>query len=356
MPLSTINKKALPLAISAGEPAGIGPEVILKSWIERHRRDLPAFFVIGNPQIFQKTARKLGLDVPMHIIEAPDQTQDVFLDHLPLYDHGPETEHKVGAEFQFGSPSVTTAAGTIDAIKRAVEFIFEGDAAGLITAPIQKSVLYDAGFSCPGHTEYLAELCQTITSQPEAPVMMLVSEYLRVVPLTIHIPLRDVSRAITADLITRICTKITTALRQDFGIEKPRITVAGLNPHAGENGAMGDEDEQIIRPAIDKLRDLGMNISGPLPADTLFHKAARATYDAALCMYHDQALIPIKTLDFDGGVNVTLGLPIIRTSPDHGTALNIAGQNLARADSMINAIKLADKIYQNRQNWAKKNV
>ncbi len=344
MPLSTINS-ALPLVISAGEPAGIGPEVILKSWAERHRQTLPVFFVVGNPKIFLETARKLGLNVPVHIIGSPDETKDIFVNHLPIYDLGPEIKHEL---FQFGSPSTATAKMTIGAIKKSVDFIFEGMAAGLVTAPIQKSNLYDAGFTCPGHTEYLAQLCEEHTGQAETPVMMLVSEYLRVVPLTIHMALRDVSKSITADLITQACHKINRALRQDFGLKNSRIKVAGLNPHAGENGAMGEEDERTIRPAIDHLRAQGMNIQGPLPADTLFHAAARTAYDAALCMYHDQALIPIKTLDFDGGVNVTLGLPIVRTSPDHGTALNIAGRNSANPKSMINAIKLADKIYQNR--------
>ncbi len=352
MPSSTINNSP-PLVISAGEPAGIGPEIILKSWAERHRQDLPAFFVVGNPQIFLETARKLDLNVPVHIIQTPDETRDVFINHLPIYDLGPKIKHET---FHFGSPITATSNMTIGAIKKSVGFIFEGKAAGLITAPIQKSNLYDAGFTCPGHTEYLAELCGKYTSQPETPVMMLVSEYLRVVPLTIHMALRDVSKSITADLITQTCLGINRALMQDFCLENPRIVVAGLNPHAGENGAMGEEDEKIIRPAIERLRAQGMNIQGPLPADTLFHAAARTTYDAALCMYHDQALIPIKTLDFDGGVNVTLGLPIVRTSPDHGTALNIAGKNLANPKSMINAIKLADKIYQNRQNWTKENV
>ncbi|PCJ32675.1 MAG: 4-hydroxythreonine-4-phosphate dehydrogenase PdxA [Alphaproteobacteria bacterium] len=352
MPSSTINNSP-PLVISAGEPAGIGPEIILKSWAERHRQNLPAFFVVGNPQIFLETARKLGLNVPVHIIRSPDESRDVFINHLPIYDLGPRIKHEL---FHFGSPITATANMTIGAIKKSVDFIFEGKAAGLITAPIQKSNLYDAGFTCPGHTEYLAELCGKYMSRPATPVMMLVSDYLRVVPLTIHMALRDVSKSITADLITQIASKINKALMQDFCLENPRIVVAGLNPHAGENGAMGEEDEKIIRPAIDHLRAQGINIQGPLPADTLFHAAARTTYDTALCMYHDQALIPIKTLDFDGGVNVTLGLPIVRTSPDHGTALNIAGKNLANPKSMINAIKLADKIYQNRQNGTKENV
>ncbi|MCF6214833.1 MAG: 4-hydroxythreonine-4-phosphate dehydrogenase PdxA [Emcibacter sp.] len=352
MPSSTINNPP-PLVISAGEPAGIGPEIILKSWTERHRQALPAFFVVGNPQIFLETAHKLGLNVPVHIIGSPDEARDVFINHLPIYGLGPEIKHEL---FHFGTPSTATAPMTIGAIKKSIQFIFKDKAAGLITAPIQKSTLYGAGFTCPGHTEYLAELCQEYTAQVETPVMMLVSEYLRVVPLTIHMALRDVSKSITTDLINQACHKINQALRQDFNIKNPRIVVAGLNPHAGENGAMGEEDEQIIRPAIDHLRAQGMNIQGPLPADTLFHTAARTAYDAALCMYHDQALIPIKTLDFDGGVNVTLGLPVVRTSPDHGTALDIAGKNLANSKSMINAIKLADKIYQNRQNGIKENV
>ncbi|PCI32711.1 MAG: 4-hydroxythreonine-4-phosphate dehydrogenase PdxA [Alphaproteobacteria bacterium] len=352
MPLSTINNtKPLPFAVSLGEPAGIGPETILKAWMDRADHNLPDFFVVGSERVLAETARKLGLEIPLQPLSSLEDVGAAFPDALPVLDLG------LTDEFTFGTPSTATAALTIGAIEKSVELIFEGKAAGLVTAPIQKSVLYEAGFSCPGHTEYLAELCQKQASAPHTPVlmpvMMLVSDHLRVVPLTIHMAITDVVKAITPELIRRTSEIINTALIQDFGLDHPRIAVAGLNPHAGEDGAMGTEEQRIITPALDLLRAQGMNIRGPLPADTLFHEAARATYDAALCMYHDQALIPIKTLDFDGGVNVTIGLPIIRTSPDHGTALDIAGKNLASANSMINALKQAQKIYTNR---TRKNV
>ncbi|MBL4800606.1 MAG: 4-hydroxythreonine-4-phosphate dehydrogenase PdxA [Emcibacter sp.] len=349
MPLSTINKP-LPLAVSLGEPSGIGPEVILKSWAARSAQGLPDFFAIGNAEILRKTARKLSVDIPVHNIESASETNAVFERALPVLDI------QGNADFEFGKPSTDTASLVLNSIEKAVDLIHKGEAAGLVTAPIQKSVLYSAGFTCPGHTEYLAELCTREGSPPEIPVMMLVSSELRVIPLTIHMALCDVATSITAELITETCLKIHRSLVQDFGIETPRIAVAGLNPHAGEEGTMGQEEQLIIAPALDHLRDQGMIIYGPLSADTMFHKTARTTYDAALCMYHDQALIPIKTLDFDGGVNVTVGLPIVRTSPDHGTALNIAGKNLASPNSMINALKLAQQIYKNRQEWTKKNV
>ncbi len=343
MPLSTINNSdQLPFAISIGEPSGIGPEIILKSWSERIKQKLPIFFVVGSEQIMRETALKLGLDIPLCAVSTHTEVNAIFQKALPVLDIGHD------ADFEFGNPSTRSAPITLGAIEKSVEMIFEGKAAGLITAPIQKSFLYQSGFNSPGHTEYLAVLCEKKTSIPEMPLMMLVSNGFRVVPLTIHIRLAQVAESITQELIQKTCEKLHQAMIQDFGLNNPRIAVAGLNPHAGEDGTMGKEEQLVIRPALDRLRDQGMNISGPLPADTMFHEAARTKYDAALCMYHDQALIPVKTLDFYGGVNVTLGLPIVRTSPDHGTALDIAGQNLANPNSMINALKLAQKIYINR--------
>lgn len=343
MPSSTINNsEPLPFAISIGEPSGIGPEIILKSWSARNKHKLPDFIVVGSEQILARTVVKLGLNIPLQTVSSLSETGNIFQTALPILDMG------LDADFEFGIPSTHTASLTIEAIKKSVALIFDHKVAGLVTAPIQKSALYQAGFSSPGHTEYLAHLCKKITSDDEMPVMMLISDGLRVVPLTIHMPFSQVAKSITPDLIRRTCEKITTALIQDFGISNPRIAVAGLNPHAGEDGAMGNEEQLVIAPALDQLRNQGMNIRGPLPADTMFHTAARARYDAALCMYHDQALLPVKTLDFEGAVNVTLGLPIVRTSPDHGTALNIAGKNLANPDSMINALKMAEKIYANR--------
>ncbi|VAV86509.1 4-hydroxythreonine-4-phosphate dehydrogenase [hydrothermal vent metagenome] len=337
MPSSTINK-SLPFALSIGEPAGIGPEIILKSWAGKSRHDLPPFFVIGRLETLAKTMRALGLDIPLQSICETAETKDVFPKALPVLC----LEHE--ADFNFGRASPQTASMVLKSIETAVKLILEGQAAGLVTAPIQKSVLYEAGFTCPGHTEYLAELCNSNTP----PVMMLLSDELRVVPLTIHRAISEVPGAITADLIEQTCRTLHTALKQDFGLKNPRIAVAGLNPHAGEDGSMGQEEQLVITPALDRLRRQGMDIRGPLPADTMFHAAARTSYDAALCMYHDQALLPLKTLDFDGGVNVTLGLPIVRTSPDHGTALDIAGKNLASPNSMINALKQAEKIHLNR--------
>jgi len=225
----------------------------------------------------------------------------------------------------------------IESITRAVELSKYGAASAVVTNPIQKSALYDAGFKHPGHTEFLAELAGPDT----VPVMMLANSKLRVVPLTIHIALSDVPKQLTADLIIKRCRITAVSLQKDFGIGNPRLAVAGLNPHAGEDGAMGSEEQTIMAPAIEALRAEGLNVIGPLPADTMFHEEARANYDVALCPYHDQALIPVKTLDFHGGVNVTLGLPFIRTSPDHGTALNIAGKGIARPDSLIAALKMA---------------
>jgi len=349
MPSSTINNK-LPLGVSLGEPAGIGPEVILKSWLARTAEPLPPFCVLGSARILQMTARDLGLDIPLKTLERVDQTVGLFDDFLPVLDLGQ------AADFTYGQPSTDTAPLVIDAIAQGVDLFFSGDVAGLVTAPIQKSVLYEAGFNHPGHTEYLAELCGKKTTNVEVPVMMLVSDQLRVVPLTIHMPLAQVAQTLTSSLIQTTCDKINTALQRDFGLSDPRIAVAGLNPHAGEQGTMGQEEEKIITPALDLLRSQGLNIIGPLPADTMFHAAARTNYDAALCMYHDQALIPIKTLDFDGGVNVTIGLPLVRTSPDHGTALDIAGKGRANPQSMINALKQAHLISENRQKWAKNNV
>ncbi|PCI44921.1 MAG: 4-hydroxythreonine-4-phosphate dehydrogenase, partial [Alphaproteobacteria bacterium] len=244
MPLSTINNsKILPFALSIGEPSGIGPEIILKSWMARSEQKLPVFFVVGDERILAKTALKLGLDIPLQAVSCPSETGDIFQNALPVLN----ITHDM--DFEFGIPSTHTAALTLGAIEKSVELIFDHKAAGLVTAPIQKSILYAAGFTCPGHTEYLAELCKKITSAPEMPVMMLVSDKLRVVPLTLHTPLVQVAKTITPDLIHRTCEKINAALIQDFGLKNPRIAVAGLNPHAGESGTMGNEEQLVITPA-----------------------------------------------------------------------------------------------------------
>ena len=310
-----------PIALTIGEPAGIGPELAVAAWTDL-RGDVP-FFLIGDPS-------HLPVGTDWVEVAAPDEV-DPSRAALPVlvqpFD-GPRTP---------GMPHPAQAKGVVACIERAVALAASGKAGGLCTMPIHKQALQEgAGFAFPGHTEFLAHLCDT----PDV-VMMLASPELRVVPVTIHIPLCDVPDALTAELLeTRI--RIThTALRDQFGIADPRLAVAGLNPHAGEGGRMGREEIDLITPVLDRLRTAGMSLSGPLSADTMFHPAARATYDAAICMYHDQALIPIKTLDFDRGVNVTLGLPIVRTSPDHGTAFDIAGTGRANPASTIAALRMA---------------
>jgi 4-hydroxythreonine-4-phosphate dehydrogenase len=243
-----------------------------------------------------------------------------------------------------GEPDVATAKGTIAAIETAVSLSMSGQTSAVVTNPIAKSVLYDAGFGFPGHTEFLADLATRATGKPVMPVMLLAGPKLRAIPVTIHIPLKEVPEALTSDLIAETCRITNHDLRSGFGISKPRLAVAGLNPHAGENGALGKEDDEIVRPAIDMLRSEGIDAFGPLPADTMFHDDARRHYDVAICMYHDQALIPAKALGFDDSVNVTLGLPFVRTSPDHGTAFGIAGKGIAKEDSLVAALKLASEI------------
>lgn len=330
-----------PIAVTIGEPSGIGPEVILKAWYKRREFDLADFFVIGDVGLIQKQISDLSLNIPLKEITSPLETEYIFKDFLPVLNL------VSNGDYIFGSPSVSTASMVIGSIDKAVEFIINGKACAITTAPIQKSVLYDAGFTAPGHTEYLAALCGKHMDELYHPVMMLASQELCVVPLTIHEALKNVPGLITKELIIKTARTIHQSMRKYFSLQYPSIAVCGLNPHAGENNAMGREDSEIIRPAIETLKQEGIRIKGPEPADTMFHKVARDKYDVALCMYHDQALIPIKTIDFDAGVNVTLGLPIVRTSPDHGTALNIAGQSLANPTSMINALKLADRMSKN---------
>jgi 4-hydroxythreonine-4-phosphate dehydrogenase len=326
-----------PLALTLGEPAGIGGEITLKAWLARHAEHLPPFFVLDAPERLINLAAALRLDIPVRAIAAPEDAAAIFATALPVLPIAlprPVVPCK---------PDPGNAAAVIGAIASAVQFVQQGRAAAIVTNPIQKETLYAAGFRHPGHTEYLAELAGGLT-----PVMMLAGPELRVVPVTVHQPLRDaVAQLRTSDIIT--AGKITAAaLQRDFGIAKPRLAVAGLNPHAGENGTIGHEDIDIVLPAVTALRALGIAVSGPLPADTMFHAAARRQYDVALCMYHDQALIPLKTLDFDRGVNVTLGLPFIRTSPDHGTACDIAGKGVAKPDSLIAAMALAGALVQRR--------
>ncbi|HEY1430163.1 MAG TPA: 4-hydroxythreonine-4-phosphate dehydrogenase PdxA, partial [Stellaceae bacterium] len=320
----------LPLAVTMGEPAGIGGEIALKAWLES-RADLPAFYLIDDPDRLDLLARGLGWPVPIRPIDAPARAPAIFAEALPVVPIG------VAVRAQPGRPDPDDAMAILGAIQTAVRDVKSGRAAALVTNPIHKDGLYRAGFHHPGHTEYLAELAEA--NGP--PIMMLVCPELRVIPVTIHLALRRAIESLSAAAIVRAGRITEAALRRDFGIADPVLAVAGLNPHAGESGSLGREEIDIIEPALAELRAGGIDARGPLPPDTMFHAEARRTYDAALCMYHDQALIPIKTIDFYGGVNVTLGLPFVRTSPDHGTAFAIAGSGTARPDSLIAALRLA---------------
>ncbi|HEX3536166.1 MAG TPA: 4-hydroxythreonine-4-phosphate dehydrogenase PdxA [Stellaceae bacterium] len=320
----------LPLALTMGEPAGIGGEITLQAWLRRGDK-VPVFYAIDDPERLMVLAGRLGWVVPVQAIAAADEAVAVFPRALPVL--------PVGGRVQAtpGQPDLADATLVLRAIDTAVADARAGRAAAVVTNPINKEALYRAGFRHPGHTEYLAELAGV----REGAVMMLACPELRVVPVTIHLALKEAIAALTTDAIVHAGQVTDAALKRDFGVAAPRLAVAGLNPHAGEGGSLGSEDLDIVAPAIAALRQAGIDARGPLAADTMFHAAARRGYDAALCMYHDQALIPIKTIDFDGGVNVTLGLPLIRTSPDHGTGFDIAGTGKARPDSLIAALRLA---------------
>lgn len=314
---------AKPIVISCGEPAGIGPEIAYRAW-ETLRGNTPLLW-IGDP-------RHLPQGSNFTAVTSAAEASAISATSLPVL------ARDFGSDNTAGKPNPAHAQGVITSISEGVALTLSGEAAAICTAPIHKAALIDgADFAYPGHTEYLAALANT-----DRVVMMLASDLLRVVPVTIHTALANVPTALTASLLTDTLLITHAAMRRDFGITAPRIAVAGLNPHAGEIGKMGMEEIEMITPVLNALRNQGMDISGPLSADTMFHPAARARYDVAVCMYHDQALIPIKTLDFSGGVNVTLGLPFVRTSPDHGTAFDIAGRGTADATSMIAAIRMAD--------------
>jgi 4-hydroxythreonine-4-phosphate dehydrogenase len=323
-----------PIAVSIGDPGGIGPDIILQSWLRRGEAALPSFYVNADPNALRRRAALLGIDVPIRETTA-GQASACFSEALPV---APLQSRFSNA---CGEPDTTNAAGIIEAIERAVNDVAAGRATAVVTAPIAKKSLYEAGFAHPGHTEFLGALAERRTGRRVHPVMMLAGPKLRAVPVTVHIPLSRVPEALTTGLIIETCEIVAHDLRTRFGIAQPRLAVAGLNPHAGEGGALGDEDEKIIHPAVMALRDAGVDARGPLPADTMFHDRARDGYDAAICMYHDQALIPAKALGFDDSVNVTLGLPFIRTSPDHGTAFDIAGTGKALPDSFIAALRMA---------------
>ena len=327
----------LPLALTLGEPAGIGPDLTLSIWRRRVELDLPAFYLIGDVDFLGRRARALALDIPLSVV-APAQAVAAFERALPVV---PLDLPVTAAP---GTPDASSAPAAIASIRRAVADVLTGRAAAVVTNPIAKNVLYRSGFAEPGHTEFLARLTQENTGKPVKPVMMLWSPELAVVPVTIHLPLRDVFAALSADLIVETGRIVARDLAARFGIARPRLAVAGLNPHAGEDGALGEEDRGIVAPAIARLQAEGIDAIGPLPADSMFHQRARASYDVALCMYHDQALIPIKTLAFDHAVNVTLGLPFVRTSPDHGTAFDIAGSGRADPASLVAALTLAARL------------
>lgn len=325
--MSTIAKPLAPLAIALGDPAGVGPEVTAMAWEARHSAGLPPFFAVGS-----RASLAAVWNGPVEQITTPGDAAAVFDRALPLLQI--DDPGKVVP----GEPTLVGARCALNSLEGATGIVRTGVASALVTAPVSKAQLYAIGFTLPGQTEFVAERCGVAYDNA---VMMLAGPDLRTVPVTIHVALADVPRLLTTELIVARGRTTARGLQRDFGISAPRIAVAGLNPHAGENGALGHEDIEIIQPAIDQLRAEGIDARGPLPADTLFHAHARATYDAALCMYHDQALIPVKALYFDEGVNITLGLPIVRTSPDHGTAFGIAGRGIARPDAMIAAIRLA---------------
>ena len=320
-----------PLAVSLGDPAGLGPELIAEAWVQRDRAALEPFFVAGGAGVLGAAAMQRGLAVPIVEIFHPAEAVALFPDALPVL---------AGADGDYtpGQPSKAGAELALASLTEATELTLRGEAAALVTAPIAKARLAEVGFDFPGQTEFVAAAC---SYAPGDAVMMLASPQLRTVPLTVHVALKDVPGLITAALIERKARIVAMALARDFGISCPRIAVAALNPHAGEDGRMGDEDSLILAPAIAVLAAEGIAITGPHSADGLFTAHARGNYDVALCMYHDQALVPLKALDFDNGVNITLGLPVVRTSPDHGTAFGIAGTRTASAGAMIAALRMA---------------
>jgi 4-hydroxythreonine-4-phosphate dehydrogenase len=323
--------------MTLGEPAGIGPDLALAVWRKRLELDLPPFYLLADPRYLARRADRMGLDVPIATVE-PQTAVAAFASALPV------VAIDVAASAEPGHPDASSAPAAIASIRRAVADVMAGAATAVVTNPVAKNVLYRSGFAEPGHTEFLARLVQEATGTALRPVMMLWSPELAVVPVTIHLPLRQIFAQLSAELIADTGRIVARDLAERFRLPHPRLAIAGLNPHAGEEGALGEEDSTIVAPAVARLRAEGIDARGPLPADSLFHEAARASYDVALCMYHDQALIPIKTLAFDHAVNVTLGLPFVRTSPDHGTAFDIAGTGRANPSSLIAALRLAARL------------
>jgi 4-hydroxythreonine-4-phosphate dehydrogenase len=324
-----------PLALTLGDPAGIGPDITLLAWAARRTQALPPFVLLGDAGLLAERAHALGLSVPIESVTDPGAGARLFAEALPVL------AVALDASMVAGRPDGAAAPTVRASIERAVALVQAGEARALVTNPVSKAVLYGQAFAYPGHTEFLAALAAP-EGPPLHPVMMLASGAFRVVPVTIHIPLKDVAAALTQDLILTTIEITAKDLGRYFGIARPRLAVSGLNPHAGEDGGIGREEMEIVAPAIAAARAKGLDVTGPHPADTLFHAGARQTYDAAICMYHDQALVPFKTLAFEEGVNVTLGLPFLRTSPDHGTAFGLAGTGKASPRSLIEALRLAD--------------
>ena len=316
-----------PLAVALGDPSGIGPEITAKAYERREAEGLSPFFAVGSPEAVSAVWRG-----PIEVVSGPDEAAACFERALPIL------RVEGGSDWAPGRPTLEGARNSLDALEMAVGLTRSGAASAIITGPVSKAQLYAIGFAHPGQTEFVAERCGIASGMV---AMMLAGPTLRTVPVTTHIPLKDVPEALTTELIVTRGRTAIRGLRRQFGIARPRIAVAGLNPHAGENGALGREEIDVVIPAIERLREEDADIVGPLPADTMFHPRMRSTYDAALCLYHDQALVPLKTLHFDEGVNITLGLPIVRTSPDHGTAFAIAGQDRAEPGAMIAALRMA---------------
>ncbi|MBL4719685.1 MAG: 4-hydroxythreonine-4-phosphate dehydrogenase PdxA [Alphaproteobacteria bacterium] len=326
-----------PIALTMGEPAGIGGEVTLKAWLARRDANLPCFFAIDDPDRLERLSRRLNWPIKIKPIDDPGEAPAVFGHALPVL------ARPLPGDVTPGVVNAQNAPAVISAIDAAIDLTLSGDACAMVTNPINKHALMTTGFKYAGHTDYLAERGGGV------PVMMLACPELRVVPLTVHASLRDAIDSLNADLIVEKTKIVSAALSQDFGISTPRIVIAGLNPHAGERGLLGTEELDFIEPAIEVLKRSGISVRGPVPSDTMFHDSARENYDAAICMYHDQALIPIKTLDFFNGVNITLGLNFIRTSPDHGTAFEIAGTGVADERSLVAALKTAASMARQRQ-------
>ena len=337
------DDKRLPLVLTQGDPAGVGPQASLLAWQAFQKiPDTRSFYLRGNIATVRERARESGLDVDIIEISDPAECEAVFSDGLPVID-------VTSPDVRAGEPDTATGSAIVESIRLGVDDVWNGKASAVVTNPIAKSLLKAAGFQHPGHTEYLAELAGTLTgAEAPHPVMMLIGGGLRVALTTIHMPLRAVPDAITGPLIKQVAEIVSTALKRDFAADSARIGVAGLNPHAGEDGMLGHEEQAVIIPALQELNASGINAIGPRPGDTVFHEMLRGAYDAVLAMYHDQGLAPLKTLDMWGGVNVTLGLPFIRTSPDHGTAYDAAGAFKVRADSLIAAINMADTMSRNR--------